>query len=146
MRAENKFLPDLDHLPSDARMLYLNYPNNPTGATCGKDFLRKAAMWALETDTIFCYDNAYSEMTFDGYEAPSVLECCKSNEAIEFGSLSKTFNMTGYRIGYAVGDANLIAGLKKAKSQIRLRRPEVHPEGYGHGIEHVPNEGETGLR
>jgi LL-diaminopimelate aminotransferase len=105
-------------------MLYLNYPNNPTGATCGKDFLRKAAMWALETDTIFCYDNAYSEMTFDGYEAPSVLECCKSNEAIEFGSLSKTFNMTGYRIGYAVGDANLIAGLKKTKSQIDSGAPK----------------------
>jgi len=124
IRAENKFLPNLDHLPSDARMLYLNYPNNPTGATCGKDFLRKAAMWALETDTIFCYDNAYSEMTFDGYEAPSVLECCKSNEAIEFGSLSKTFNMTGYRIGYAVGNANLIAGLKKTKSQIDSGAPK----------------------
>ncbi len=124
LRAENKFLPNLDHLPSDARMLYLNYPNNPTGATCGKDFLRKAATWALETDTIFCYDNAYSEMTFDGYEAPSVLECCKSNEAIEFGSLSKTFNMTGYRIGYAVGDANLIAGLKKTKSQIDSGAPK----------------------
>jgi LL-diaminopimelate aminotransferase len=124
LRAENKFLPNLDHLPSDARMLYLNYPNNPTGATCGKDFLRRAAKWALETDTIFCYDNAYSEMTFDGYEAPSVLECCKSNEAIEFGSLSKTFNMTGYRIGYAVGDANLIAGLKKTKSQIDSGAPK----------------------
>ena len=124
LRAENKFLPKLELLPSDARMLYLNYPNNPTGATCSKDFLRKAAMWALETDTIFCYDNAYSEMTFDGYEAPSVLECCKSNEAIEFGSLSKTFNMTGYRIGYAVGDANLIAGLKKTKSQIDSGAPK----------------------
>ena len=78
----------------------------------------------METDTIFCYDNAYSEMTFDGYEAPSVLECCKSNDAIEFGSLSKTFNMTGYRIGYAVGDANLIAGLKKTKSQIDSGAPK----------------------
>jgi LL-diaminopimelate aminotransferase len=124
VRAENKFLPKLDQLPSDAKMLYLNYPNNPTGATCGKDFLQKAADWASENETIFCYDNAYSEMTFDGYEAPSVLECCESNEAIEFGSLSKTFNMTGYRIGYAVGNASLIAGLKKTKSQIDSGAPK----------------------
>jgi LL-diaminopimelate aminotransferase len=115
LRAERGFLPDLDAMPSDARMLYLNYPNNPTGAVAPKEFLWKAANWCVETDTIFCYDNAYSEMTFDDYSAPSILDCCQGNGAIEFGS---TFNMTGYRIGYAVGDANLIAGLKKVKSQI----------------------------
>ncbi|MFA5312571.1 MAG: aminotransferase class I/II-fold pyridoxal phosphate-dependent enzyme [Methanomassiliicoccales archaeon] len=118
LHPEKGFLPDLDALPSDARMLYLNYPNNPTGAVAPKDFLWKASTWCVETDTILCYDNAYSEMTFDDYSAPSILECCQGNGAIEFGSLSKTFNMTGYRIGYAVGDANLVSGLRKVKSQV----------------------------
>ena len=73
-RPEKDFLPDLDSLPSDARMLYLNYPNNPTGAVATKEFLWRATTWCTETDTIFCYDNAYSEMTFDDYVAPSALE------------------------------------------------------------------------
>ncbi|HSV42456.1 MAG TPA: aminotransferase class I/II-fold pyridoxal phosphate-dependent enzyme, partial [Methanomassiliicoccales archaeon] len=118
LRAERGFLPDLDAMPSDAKMLYLNYPNNPTGAVASKEFLWKASNWCVETDTILAYDNAYSEMTFDDYSAPSVLECCQGAGAIEFGSLSKTFNMTGYRIGYAVGDNTLISGLKKVKSQL----------------------------
>jgi LL-diaminopimelate aminotransferase len=116
------FLPDLELLPADARMLYLNYPNNPTGATATTPFLRDALRWCNETETILCYDNAYSEMTFDDYVAPSILEF--GREAIEFGSLSKTFNMTGYRLGYAVGDAKLIAGLKKVKSQIDSGAPK----------------------
>jgi LL-diaminopimelate aminotransferase len=118
LHPEKGFLPDLDAMPSDAKMLYLNYPNNPTGAVASKDFLWKASTWCVETDTIMAYDNAYSEMTYDDYSAPSILECCQGNGAIEFGSLSKTFNMTGYRVGYAVGDSTLIAGLKKAKSQV----------------------------
>ena len=118
IRPEKHFLPDLDSLPSDARMLYLNYPNNPTGAVVTKEYLWRATTWCTETDTIFCYDNAYSEMTFDDYVAPSALGSCQGSRLIEFGSLSKTFNMTGYRIGYAVGDANLVAGLKKVKAQI----------------------------
>lgn len=116
------FLPDLDLLPSDARMLYLNYPNNPTGATATSSFLKDALRWCDETETILCYDNAYSEMTFDDYVAPSILEF--GRQAIEFGSLSKTFNMTGYRLGYAVGDPQLIAGLKKVKSQIDSGAPK----------------------
>jgi LL-diaminopimelate aminotransferase len=116
------FLPDLDSLPTDARMIYLNYPNNPTGAAADGSFLKKALRWCNDTDTILCYDNAYSEMTFDDYVAPSILEL--GRQAIEFGSLSKTFNMTGYRLGYAVGDANLIAGLRKVKSQIDSGAPK----------------------
>jgi LL-diaminopimelate aminotransferase len=123
IRPEKKFLPDLDSLPSDARMFYLNYPNNPTGAVVTKEYLWKATTWCTETDTIFCYDNAYSEMTYDDYVAPSALGCCQGGELIEFGSLSKTFNMTGYRIGYAVGDAKLVAGLKKVKAQIDSGAP-----------------------
>ncbi len=122
LRERDGFLPDVDLLPSDARMLYLNYPNNPTGATATPEFLKDAVRWCSETETILCYDNAYSEMTFDDYIAPSVLEF--GREAIEFGSLSKTFNMTGYRLGYAVGDPTLIAGLKKVKSQVDSGAPK----------------------
>ena len=119
----DSFLPDLDgDLPQDARMMYLNYPNNPTGAVASRASLRRALRWCNDTGTILCYDNAYSEMTFDDYIAPSVLEF--GRHAIEFGSLSKTFNMTGYRIGYAVGDASLVAGLKKVKSQIDSGTPK----------------------
>ena len=119
----DSFLPDLDgDLPQDARMMYLNYPNNPTGAVASRASLQRALRWCNDTGTILCYDNAYSEMTFDDYIAPSVLEF--GRHAIEFGSLSKTFNMTGYRIGYAVGDASLVAGLKKVKSQIDSGTPK----------------------
>ena len=122
--AERGFLPDIESLPTDARMIYLNYPNNPTGAVCDETFLLSASRWCVETDTIFCYDNAYSEMTFDDYVAPSALQVAQGDGTIEFGSLSKTFNMTGYRIGYAVGDADLISGLKKVKSQIDSGAPK----------------------
>ncbi|MDD1771691.1 MAG: aminotransferase class I/II-fold pyridoxal phosphate-dependent enzyme [Methanomassiliicoccales archaeon] len=121
---EKGFLPDIESLPEDARMLYLNYPNNPTGAVTDEKFLLSASRWCVETNTIFCYDNAYSEMTFDDYIAPSALQVAQGDETIEFGSLSKTFNMTGYRIGYAVGDSDLISGLKKVKSQIDSGAPK----------------------
>jgi LL-diaminopimelate aminotransferase len=121
LRAEKGFLLDTAECPTDAKMLYLNYPNNPTGAVCDVDYLKQVMQWCQDTDTIFCFDNAYSEMCFDGYLAPSALEA--GREVIEFGSLSKTFNMTGYRIGYAVGDERLIAGLKKVKSQIDSGAP-----------------------
>ncbi|MCG7845235.1 MAG: aminotransferase class I/II-fold pyridoxal phosphate-dependent enzyme [Methanomassiliicoccales archaeon] len=122
--AERGFLPDIESLPVDARMLYLNYPNNPTGAVADEEFLLGATRWCLETDTIFSYDNAYSEMTFDDYIAPSALQMGQGDGVIEFHSLSKTFNMTGYRIGFAVGDSDLIAGLKKVKSQIDSGAPK----------------------
>jgi LL-diaminopimelate aminotransferase len=118
----NGFLPNLSSCPRDAKMVYLNYPNNPTGAVATPSFLKEAMQWCHDTDTILCYDNAYSEMTFDDYVAPSILEF--GDQAIEFGSLSKTFNMTGYRLGYAVGEAHLISGLKKVKSQIDSGAPK----------------------
>jgi LL-diaminopimelate aminotransferase len=116
------FLLNFEDCPSDTRMLFLNYPNNPTGAVADGAYLMKALRWCNDTDTILCYDNAYSEMTFDDFVAPSILQY--GRQAIEFGSLSKTFNMTGYRLGYAVGDAKLIAGLKKVKSQIDSGAPK----------------------
>lgn len=121
LKAEKDFLLDTEDCPSDAKMLYVNYPNNPTGAVCDLQYLKGIAQWCDDTETIFCFDNAYSEMCFDGYLAPSALEAGRN--VIEFGSLSKTFNMTGYRIGYAVGDERLISGLKKVKSQIDSGAP-----------------------
>ena len=121
LRAEKDWLLDVDECPKGARMLYLNYPNNPTGATCDVEYLRKVQDWCRENGTIFCYDNAYSEMCYDGYQAPSALQA--GPDCIEFGSFSKTFNMTGFRLGYAVGHPDLVAGLKKCKGQLDSGAP-----------------------
>jgi LL-diaminopimelate aminotransferase len=121
LHAEKGWLLDVNECPKDARMLYLNYPNNPTGATCDVAYLKKVQKWCLDNKTIMCYDNAYCEMTYDGYRAPSVLQA--GPDAIEFGSFSKTFNMTGFRLGYAVGNPDLVAGLKKCKGQIDSGAP-----------------------
>ena len=121
LREEKGWLLDVDECPKGAKMLYANYPNNPTGATCDVAYLKKVQDWCRDNNTIFCYDNAYSEMCFDGYMAPSALQAGK--DCIEFGSFSKTFNMTGWRLGYAVGNKDLIAGLKKCKGQIDSGAP-----------------------
>ncbi len=121
LKAENNWLLDIDDCPKGARMLYLNYPNNPTGATCDIGYLKKVYDWCQENGTIFCYDNAYCEMVYDGYQAPSALQA--GPDCIEFGSFSKTFNMTGFRLGYAVGNPDLVAGLKKCKGQIDSGAP-----------------------
>ncbi|MDR3074977.1 MAG: aminotransferase class I/II-fold pyridoxal phosphate-dependent enzyme [Candidatus Methanoplasma sp.] len=121
LRAEDDWLLDVDSCPPDAKMLYINYPNNPTGATCDLPYLQKVYGWCQRTGTILCYDNAYSEMCYDDYRAPSMLQA--GPDCIEFGSFSKTFNMTGYRLGYAVGHPDLVAGLKKCKGQIDSGAP-----------------------
>jgi LL-diaminopimelate aminotransferase len=117
---ENGFQPDFETVDTEgAKMMFLNYPNNPTASTVNKKLLKKAVDFAKDNHIIFCYDNAYSEITYDGYRAPSVLEIDGAIDvAIEFHSLSKTFNMTGDRIGFAVGNKQLISGLAKVKSQI----------------------------
>jgi LL-diaminopimelate aminotransferase len=117
---ENGFKPDFDSLnPEKVKMMFLNYPNNPTSATVDKKFLKHAVEFARENNIILCYDNAYSEICFDGYKAPSILEINGAKDvAVEFHSLSKTFNMTGDRIAFAVGNKQLISGLAKVKSQI----------------------------
>ncbi|UCH38348.1 MAG: aminotransferase class I/II-fold pyridoxal phosphate-dependent enzyme [Candidatus Bathyarchaeota archaeon] len=120
----NGYQPDLDQVAAiihdrPVKMMYLNYPNNPTAAVADLSFLRRVVDFATEHNIILCYDNAYSEITFDGYRAPSLLEVPGAKEiAIEFNSCSKTFNMTGDRIGFAVGNEQLIEGLRKVKSQI----------------------------
>ncbi|MCW4017440.1 MAG: aminotransferase class I/II-fold pyridoxal phosphate-dependent enzyme [Candidatus Bathyarchaeota archaeon] len=117
---KNGFKPDFETLETEGvKMMYLNYPNNPTAATIDKAFLKEAVDFAHDNNIILCYDNAYSEITYDGYCAPSILEIDGAMDcAIEFNSLSKTFNVTGDRIGFAVGNKQLIAGLAKVKSQI----------------------------
>jgi len=117
---ENGFKPDFEALnPEKVKMMFLNYPNNPTGTTADKNFLKQAVDFARENNIILCYDNAYSEISFDGYRAPSILEIDSAMDvAVEFHSCSKTFNMTGDRIGFAVGNKQLINGLTKVKSQI----------------------------
>jgi LL-diaminopimelate aminotransferase len=117
---ENGFKPDLEAVhPEKVKIMFLNYPNNPTSATADKKFLKQAVEFARENNIILCYDNAYSEVTFDGYSAPSILEIDGAMDvAIEFHSCSKTFNMTGDRIAFAVGNKQLISGLAKVKSQI----------------------------
>ena len=117
---ENGFKPDFDAVKTDkAKMMFLNYPNNPTASTVDKKFLKEAVDFAKDNNLMLCYDNAYSEVTYDGYRAPSILEVDGAMDvAIEFHSLSKTFNMTGDRIGFAVGNKQLVTGLTKVKTQI----------------------------
>ena len=117
---ENGFKPDFEAVNAkNAKMMFLNYPNNPTASAVDKKFLRQAVDFAKDNNIIFCYDNAYSEVTYDGYRAPSILEVDGAMDvAIEFHSLSKTFNMTGDRIAFAVGNNQLVSGLTKVKSQI----------------------------
>ncbi len=120
---ENDFLPDLDAIPSDvarrAKIMFINYPNNPTGATAEKGFFAKVIEFAREYDVIICHDAAYTEMAFDGYRPLSFLELPGAKEiGIEVHSLSKTYNMTGWRLGFAVGNANILDGLGQVKSNI----------------------------
>jgi len=115
------FLVDVDEIPADVRartkILYLNYPNNPTAAIAPRDYLTKVVDWCAKHDILLVYDNAYSEMTFDGYVAPSIFEIDGAREvALEFHSLSKTYNMTGWRLGWAVGAPKFVETLAKVKS------------------------------
>lgn len=120
---DNDFLPDFEAIPADiagrAKLMYLNYPNNPTAATCDLSFFERAVTFARKHNIIICHDNAYSELAFDGYEPPSILQVDGAMEcAIELHSLSKSYNMTGWRIGFATGFPEAVAALGKVKSNI----------------------------
>ncbi len=117
------FLPDLDAIPADiwqrAKMLWVNYPNNPTGAVAPLAFYEKAVDLCRKHEVLLCSDGAYLEMGFDGYQAPSVLQVPQASDiAVEFYSLSKPFNMTGWRIGAAVGNASAVKALGTLKSNL----------------------------
>jgi LL-diaminopimelate aminotransferase len=120
---ENHFLPDLDAIPPEivrqSKMLWINYPNNPTAAVAGKDFFQRVVDFAHRNRIIVCHDAAYTEIAFDGFRPMSLLQVEGAREvAIEFHSLSKTFNMTGWRIGMAVGNSDLVSGLAQVKSNV----------------------------
>jgi LL-diaminopimelate aminotransferase len=121
--AENDFLPDLDGIPGDiaagAKLLWLNYPNNPTSAVATLEFFEKAVTFARAHGILLCHDAPYVDVTFDGYRAPSLLQVPNAHEvAIEFNSLSKTYNMAGWRVGMAVGRQDALAALGRLKSNI----------------------------
>ena len=121
LKKDNEWLLDVKECPTDAKLMYINYPNNPTGAIADLDYVKDVYKWAKRNKTILAYDNAYCEMTYDGYRAPSVLQAGK--DAIEFMSFSKTFCMTGFRLGFAVGNEELVSGLTKCKGQIDSGAP-----------------------
>lgn len=119
----NGFLPDLKAIPEDklkrAVLMFLNYPNNPTSAPASRDFFREAIAVAEKYNIIICHDAAYSEVYFDNEKPFSFLELDGAKEVgIEFHSLSKTYNMTGWRIGFAVGNKDVLAGLGKIKTNL----------------------------
>lgn len=123
LRPENDFLIPLEQLPEDivrrARVLYLNYPNNPTAAIAPREYLEQAVAFCREHRIMLVFDNAYSELGFDGYTPPSIFEIDGAMDvAVEFHSFSKTYNMTGWRIGFAAGNASIIAALARIKSFI----------------------------
>jgi LL-diaminopimelate aminotransferase len=120
---ENKFLPDLEAIPAvvarRAKIMFLNYPNNPIGATADRSFFRELIDFAREYNIIVMHDNPYSEIYYDGHRSLSLLEIDGAKDvAVEFHSLSKTYNMTGWRIGSVVGNSEVVAGIGKIKSNI----------------------------
>jgi LL-diaminopimelate aminotransferase len=123
IRPGTNYLPDFDAVAAEdvsrSKVAWTNYPNNPTAAVCDLAFHTRAVEWAAGKDLLLAHDAAYIELTYDGYKAPSVLEAPGALDvAIEFGSLSKTFNMTGWRVGWVVGAAQAIEALGRVKTNI----------------------------
>ena len=121
LRPENEFLLELEQVPAAvlrrAKMAFINYPNNPTAAVATTEYLERTVALCRKHGILLAYDNAYCDLTFDGYRGPSIFEIRDSREvAIEFFSLSKSFSMTGWRIGFAVGRPELITALTRVKS------------------------------
>jgi LL-diaminopimelate aminotransferase len=145
LTAANAFQPDLDSIPADVRrranLLFCNYPNNPTGAVIEDDFYERLARFGLEHQIPVAHDNAYSEITFDGHVAASFLQAPGAKEAgIEIFSLSKAYNMTGWRVGAAVGNSSMIQALWKLKTNIdsgmfdAVQMAAVRALGEGAGV------------
>ncbi|MDO8687320.1 MAG: LL-diaminopimelate aminotransferase, partial [Dehalococcoidales bacterium] len=127
---QNNFLPDLESIPEDilkrAKLLWLNYPNNPTGAVADLDFFKRAVEFARRHNIGICHDAPYSEVAYDGYKPVSFLQAEGAKEVgVEFHSLSKSFNMTGWRIGMVVGNAEMVNALKTVKSNVDSGIPQA---------------------
>ena len=123
LRPDNEFLLELDQLPGDtlrrAKIVFVNYPNNPTAAIAPVEYLERTVAACRRHGILLAYDNAYCELTFDGYRAPSIFEIAGARDvAIEFFSLSKSYSMTGWRVGFAAGRAELIGALTRVKSYV----------------------------
>jgi len=130
LAAENDFLPNLDTIPAHvlekAKLLWINYPNNPTGAVADIDFFNRVVKFAQQHDLAVCHDAPYSEVVFDSYQPVSFLQAEGAKEVgIEFHSLSKSYNLTGWRIGMAVGNAEMIDALRRVKSNLDSGVPQA---------------------
>jgi LL-diaminopimelate aminotransferase len=130
LKAENGFLPNLkgiqDFILKKTKLLWLNYPNNPTGAVAGLDFFNQAAEFAKQNDILICHDGPYTEVAYDGYQPVSFMQAEGAKDVgVEFHSLSKSYNMTGWRIGMVVGNANAIGALRTLKSNLDSGIPQA---------------------
>ena len=127
---KNNFLPDLNAIPfyalKKAKLLWLNYPNNPTGAIADLDFFNLAVKFAQQHDLAICHDAPYTEVAFDDYQPVSFMQAEGAKQvAVEFHSLSKSYNMTGWRIGMVVGNAEMVSALKRVKSNLDSGIPQA---------------------
>jgi LL-diaminopimelate aminotransferase len=141
MRAGDGFVLDLDAIPSDdarrAKLLIVNYPNNPTGARVEQEFYERAVAFAKSNDLLLVSDLAYSEITFDGTAAPSALSSDRGCEAtIEFHSCSKTFSMAGLRIGFAVGNVTAVEALAVYRTNVGYGTPTVMQHAAAYALDH----------
>jgi LL-diaminopimelate aminotransferase len=123
LKAENNWLIDLSTIPEDvarkAKMIYFNYPNNPTTATAPREFYEEIVAWAKHYEIMLVHDLAYAEIAFDGYQPTSLLEIPGAKEiGVEFHTMSKTYNMAGWRVGFVVGNSDIIQGLRTLKTNL----------------------------
>jgi LL-diaminopimelate aminotransferase len=130
LKEENDFLPDFEAIPAEvadkAKLMWLNYPNNPTGAIADLDFFEKAVHFAQQHDLAICHDAPYTEVAFDGYKPPSFMQTAGAKKiGVEFHSLSKTYHMTGWRIGMVVGNADMVDALFRVKSNLDSGIPQA---------------------
>jgi len=130
LKEENDFLPDFEVIPTEvvnrAKLMWLNYPNNPTGAIANSDFFEKAVHFAQQHDLVICHDAPYTEIAFNGYTPPSFMQIPGAKKrGVEFHSLSKTYHMTGWRIGMMVGNADMVNALFKVKSNLDSGIPQA---------------------
>ncbi|MCC6445866.1 MAG: LL-diaminopimelate aminotransferase [Armatimonadetes bacterium] len=141
LKEERGFLPDLAAIPSDvaraAKLMFLNYPNNPTGAVASQEFFDEVVAFAREYDIVVCHDAAYTEVAYDGYKAPSFLASRGAKEiGIEMHSMSKTFNMTGWRIGFAAGNRDVVKALNAIKSNVDSKQFPAIDIASAYGLLH----------
>jgi LL-diaminopimelate aminotransferase len=148
LRAENGFLPRLGEIPTEvadrAKLLFLNYPNNPTGAVATPEFFAEVVAFARKHDLIVCHDAAYTEVYYGDYRPPSFLQTPGAKDVgIEIHSVSKTFNMTGWRVGFAVGNAEVLKALNRLKSNIDSKQFPALDVAAAHALDTWTPERET---